>query len=164
MNKKYLYNVLRIFVAVFVLAVCLPVTSLDAASMSPVGMWKTIDDKTDEVRSIVKIWKHSDGTLKGCVEKIYPRPNEVADPVCDKCKGHRKNKRIIGMEFMWGFKGEGAKWGKGQILDPENGKIYNCQLEVVDNGEKIKVYGYVRVIFKIGRTQTWVRMKEESRQ
>ncbi len=140
------------------LGISIPLAAAGNSSLnSPVGYWKTIDDKEGDVRSIVKIWLAEDGTLKGRIEKLYPRPDEEADPLCDKCPGKRKNQRVIGMEFMWGFKGSGPIWKGGKILDPENGKTYNCQLEVVDNGKKIEVFGYIRIIFKIGRTQTWVR-------
>ncbi len=126
-------------------------------ALSPVGFWKTIDDKTSEVKSIVKIWIAPDGTLKGRIEKIFPKPGEDPNPKCDKCKGDKKDKPVLGMEFMWGFTGSGSKWVEGDILDPENGKIYRCQVEVIENGKKLKVFGYIRIIFKIGRSQTWIR-------
>ena len=66
------------------------------------------------------------------------------------------------MEFLWGLEGAGAVWKNGQALDPENGKVYNCQLEVIENGKKLKVFGYIRIIFKIGRSQIWLREKEGS--
>ena len=61
------------------------------------------------------------------------------------------------MEFMWGFEGSGSNWQKGKILDPENGNIYNCKLEVVENGKKMKVFGFIKLLVKIGRTQIWLR-------
>jgi len=131
-----------------------------AVGSTPEGTWKTIDDKTSEVKSIVKIWKTQEGTLKGRIEKIFPKPGEDPNPVCDKCKGDKKDQPILGMEFLWGFKGSGSKWKNGKILDPENGKVYNCQLEVIENGKKLKVFGYIKILFKIGRSQTWLRVEE----
>jgi len=129
--------------------------------LTPEGYWKTIDDNSGEVRSIVKIWVAEDGTLKGRIEKIFPKPNEDPDPLCEKCEGDKKNKRVLGMEFMWAFTGSGGNWRDGKILDPENGKVYHCQLEVLENGRKLKVFGYIRIIFKIGRSQTWLRCEGE---
>jgi len=126
-------------------------------NLTPVGYWKTIDDKTGEAKSIVKIWVAKDGTLKGRIEKVFPKEGEDPNPKCDKCKGDRKDKPVLGMEFLWGFNGEGAVWKNGEVLDPENGKIYSCQLEVIENGKKLKVFGYIRIIFKIGRSQIWLR-------
>jgi uncharacterized protein (DUF2147 family) len=126
-------------------------------NLTPEGYWKTIDDKTGEVKSIVKIWIAEDGTLKGRVEKVFPKEGEDPNPKCDKCKGDKKDQPVLGMEILWGFEGAGAEWKNGNALDPENGKIYNCQLEVIENGQKLKVFGYIRIIFKIGRSQIWIR-------
>jgi uncharacterized protein (DUF2147 family) len=127
---------------------------------SAVGYWKTIDDKTGKPRSIVKIWEQ-DGELRGRVERLIREPNEEQDPVCDKCKDERHNKKIIGMEFLWGFKREGAGWSDGWVLDPKNGSVYHATLELVEAGAKLRLFGYIRVVFKIGRSQTWERVKPE---
>ena len=151
---------LFLFIGIFFLFILGQVPAEEAGGkLSPVGYWKTIDDKTAEVKSILKIWIAADGTLKGRVEKVFPKPGEPPDPKCDKCKGDKKDQPVLGMEIMWGFTGSGTKWIDGEILDPENGKVYHCQLEVIENGKKLKVFGYIRVIFKIGRSQTWIRQE-----
>ncbi len=157
MNKKN-------FVLVIVISILLNAGVLFSNSMSAEGYWKTIDDKTKEVKSIMKLWVEN-GNLKGKVVKIFPKEGEDPNPKCDKCKGERKDKLVLGMEIMWDYQGAGGEWKNGRILDPENGKIYRSQLEVVDNGNKLEVYGYIRIIFKIGRTQTWLRSdyKEENK-
>lgn len=129
----------------------------EEAGNTPEGYWKTVDDDKGDVRSIVKIWKHTDGKLRGRIEKLLRRPGEIPNPVCENCEGARKNKPVLGMEFLWDFTGSGAVWKEGKVLDPENGKIYNCQLEVLDKGARLKVFGFIRVIFKIGRSQIWLR-------
>lgn len=131
--------------------------SIHAESASPEGYWKTIDDETGEVKSIVKVWIDETATLRGRIVKIFPKPDEDPDPVCDKCKGKLKDKKIIGMVFMWGFKRRGDQWVDGEIVDPENGKKYHCRVHTEKGGGELKVYGYIRVIVKIGRTQTWIR-------
>ncbi|HMA63065.1 MAG TPA: DUF2147 domain-containing protein [bacterium] len=127
---------------------------------TPVGYWKTIDEETKEAKSIVKIWESEEGTLSGKILKTYPEPGEDPNPICEECEGERKNQPIIGMEFMWNFSGSGSQWKEGKILDPENGKIYNCKLEVTENGKKMKVFGYIKLLVKIGRTQVWHRTEK----
>ena len=61
------------------------------------------------------------------------------------------------MVFMWGFYKKGDKWVEGEIVDPENGKQYHCQVYTADDGKELKVYGYIKLLVKIGRTQTWIR-------
>lgn len=123
---------------------------------TPVGYWEVIDEKTQEIKSIAKIYLKGD-QIYGKLVKLFPKPDEDQNPVCDKCKGELKDQPILGMEFMEGFKGKASEWEKGKILDPENGKTYHCQLEMTDGGKRLKVFGYIRVIVKLGRSQIWRR-------
>ncbi len=126
-----------------------------AMSTSPVGMWKTLDDKTGEARSLIKVWTEK-GELLGRIEKLYQKPGENPNPLCDKCSGENKDKPIIGMTVMWGLEEDGDEWNGGQILDPDDGKIYKCKVQVVEGGQKLEVRGFIGFAL-IGRTQTWVR-------
>ncbi len=127
---------------------------LSFANDSPVGLWKTIDDKTQKPRSIVRIVEEN-GEFKGIVEKGLVE-GESPDRVCDKCDPPRKNQKILGMTFMWGLKKDGSEFKGGEILDPDNGKIYKCKMKLVDSGKKLDVRGYIGISL-IGRTQTWLR-------
>src|SRR3954470_21132903 len=88
-----------------------------AQAISPEGWWKTIDDKTGQVKSIVHITRGGD-TLGGRIEKLFRRPDQIQDPVCISCSGERKNKRILGMTIMWGLHPAKAGWDDGSVLDP----------------------------------------------
>lgn len=137
-----------VVLAMFVLA---PFAS---ANDSPVGLWKTIDDKSNKPRSIVRIVEEN-GEFKGIVEKGLVE-SESADRVCDKCDPPRKGQKILGMTFMWGLKKDGNEFKGGEILDPDNGKIYKCKMKLVDGGKKLDVRGFIGISL-IGRTQTWLR-------
>lgn len=125
-----------------------------AAIDSPVGKWKTIDDKTHEVRSIVEITEH-DGTLQGKVLEVL-KSEHGPHPKCTECDGERRNQPIEGMTIMWGLKKDSDGWSGGQILDPSKGKIYKVNLKLVDGGKKLDVHGYIGFSL-IGRSQEWVR-------
>lgn len=126
------------------------------AQMSPVGLWKSVDEKTGAPKSEVRITE-SNGVLTGKVERIL---REGADPnaVCDKCTDDRKGKPIVGLEIIRGAKQAEGKtvWEDGKILDPENGKTYTLRLTPVDGGQKLEVRGSIG---PFGRTQTWVRVQ-----
>jgi len=132
-------------------------TSLRAPAAEPgiAGLWKTYSDKTGKVESIVRI-VDTDGVLKGTIEKIFPEPNEDPNPKCDKCPGEFKGKPVAGLTFLWDLKREGTSYSTGKILDPEEGEIYNCQIELADGGKLLKVRGYIGVPL-FGRTQVWQR-------
>jgi len=75
--------------------------SVHAADLSPVGLWKTIDDNTGQPRGLVRV-SQVDGEYQGKVEKIFPKSGEVPNPSCDKCDGTRRNQPVIGMTILWG--------------------------------------------------------------
>lgn len=133
-----------------------PVWGLAQDLKSPVGRWKTFAEKDGALKSLVRI-EESEGHMVGYVEKIYPRPGEPENPLCKACPGDLKDKPIIGLKFLWGFKpAGGAQFKDGQILDPENGKIYDCKMELLDEGKSLKVRGYIGLSL-FGRSQTWSR-------
>ena len=129
--------------------------SLASAQMSPVGRWNTVDDKTGEVKSEIRI-TDSAGVLTGSVSKLL-RKDAKQDDVCDQCSDDRKDKPILGLQIIRGAKkAEGRDvWEEGKILDPENGKNYTLRLTPVDGGKKLEVRGSIG---PFGRTQTWVRV------
>lgn len=126
------------------------------AQMSPVGLWKSLDDKTHAPKSEVRITGNG-GVLTGKVERVL---REGADPhaVCDKCADDRKGKPVVGLEIIRGAKKVEGKdvWEEGKILDPENGKTYTLRLTPVEGGSKLEVRGSIG---PFGRTQTWVRVQ-----
>lgn len=113
------------------------------------GKWKTIDDNTGKARSIVEITKKN-GKAYGKILKLFREPGEELDPICDECTDYRKDKKVIGLTIITDMEKDGEEWGDGEILDPENGKIYDCKIWVEDG--KLMVRGYVAFFF---RTQTW---------
>ncbi|PTR32846.1 uncharacterized protein (DUF2147 family) [Luteibacter sp. OK325] len=142
--------------ATFALAFAASALPALAANDTPVGKWKTIDDETKQVKSIVEITEEG-GLLQGKVLQVLKPddPNEP-HPVCKKCDGERKNKPIEGMTIMWGLKKDGDEWSGGQILDPAKGKIYKVTLKLEDSGKKLDVHGYIGFSL-MGRSQEWVR-------
>lgn len=122
---------------------------------SPVGVWRTIDDKTGKERSIVRI-SEVNGELRGVVEQIHDFPGDDPKHLCKDCKGERKDKPIVGMTILWGLKQNGDEWSGGEILDPKNGKIYRCKMTPSADGKQLNVRGFIGVSL-IGRSQTWHR-------
>lgn len=137
------------------LALPLLVASLAAqAADGPTGRWKTIDDKTGKVKSIVEISQAGNGTLSGKVVEIL-HSDKGPNPVCDGCDGERHNQPIKGMTILWNLKADDAShWSGGTILDPANGKTYKSKLALQPGGQKLDVSG---CILFICRAQTWIR-------
>lgn len=118
------------------------------------GKWKTIDDETAEAKSIVEIYEKSG--------KIYGKVIEVLDvnhknDFCRECSGEDANKPIQGLVVIKGLSKEGNEYNSGKILDPKNGKLYQCFITLEGN-DKLKVRGYIGISL-FGRTQYWQRVK-----
>ena len=124
------------------------------AQMSPVGLWRSIDDKTGEAKAEIRITDNG-GVLTGRIEKTLRKD---AKPTCEECRDERKGQAIQGLEIIRGArKAEGQDvWEQGKILDPENGKEYTLRLSPVEGGQKLQVRGYLGPFY---RTQTWVRVQ-----
>ncbi len=123
------------------------------SAQSPVGMWRTIDDKTGKYKSHVEIYSEN-GELKGKVRKLLLKPETTK---CEKCTGANKNKPVVGMEIIKGMKKDGKEYSGGQIMDPENGKEYSCSFWL-EGEDKLVVRGYLGISL-LGRSQTWERIK-----
>lgn len=123
------------------------------AQNSPLGRWKTVDDETGRVKSIVEVSEAADGSLQGTVVEIL-HSERGPDPVCDKCSGANKDKPIQGMTILWGLRRDGEGWAGGTILDPAKGRSYRSKAELLDGGRKLGVSGCITFIC---RQQVWVR-------
>ena len=141
--------------SMFVMAILMLASSLVTAAGSPVGVWRSIDDKTKQERSIIRITEEN-GELKGVVEKIFDQPGDDPAHLCKDCKDERKDKPIIGMAILWGLKKDGDAWAGGEILDPKNGKVYRCKITLSQDGKSLNVRGFIGISL-IGRSQTWHR-------
>lgn len=122
-------------------------------SQQVLGKWKTIDDETGKAKSVVEIFKATDGKIYGKIVKILTPGQE--NKKCTECDGSNKNKPIVGMIIINGLSKDGDEFSGGTILDPNNGKKYKCYI-TLEGKDKLKVRGYLGVSL-IGRTQYWYR-------
>ena len=143
--------------SLFVAVALMLASALVAAAGSPVGTWRSIDDKTKQERSIIRVTEEN-GELKGVVEKVFDQPGDDPAHLCKECKDERKDKPIVGMTILWGLKKDGNAWAGGEILDPKNGKTYRCKMTLSEDGKRLNVRGFIGISL-IGRTQTWLRQE-----
>ena len=124
------------------------------AQMSPVGLWRNVDDKTGEPKAEIRIVDNG-GVLSGRIEKTLKKD---AKPTCEEGKDERKGQPIVGLEIIRNARQAPDEdvWEGGRILDPENGREYTLRLKPIDGGQKLQVRGYIGPFF---RTQTWVRVQ-----
>ncbi len=147
--KKSLLHILILLVSCFILYG-------PALAQAPiVGKWKTIDDETNEPKSIVQIFEKN-GQYYGKIIELFLKPDADQNPTCDKCPADdpRKDQPTLGMEIIQDLTPDGDAYSGGTILDPKKGKIYKCKIWA--EGDELKVQG--SFLF-ISRTQTWHRVE-----
>ncbi|HJV62806.1 MAG TPA: DUF2147 domain-containing protein [Albitalea sp.] len=126
------------------------------AQMSPVGLWRNVDDKTGEAKAEIRI-RENGGALTGVLEKRLSKDAKPED-LCKECSDDRKDKPLLGLEIIRNAKKAEDKevWEGGKILDPENGRNYTLRMTPVEGGKKLEVRGSIG---PFGRTQTWLRVQ-----
>ena len=140
--------------AVFAFALVLP--ALAFAQATPVGLWKTIDDDTKQEKSLVRIGE-AGGVFSGKIEKLLDPAKQEAR--CDKCSDERKDQPVLGMTILRNMKqspDDPGIWEGGNIVDPNNGKVYRARLKPVDGGKQMELRGYIGPFY---RTQVWTRVE-----
>ena len=150
---------IKIFKSFFLVAF-ISTISFIVYSQDVIGYWKTIDDNSGDTKSIVHVYKKTNGEIEGKVVKLFRKPGEDPDPVCEECPkdDHRHGKKVRGMVIMNGMKEDGDVCSGGEIMDPENGNSYRCKIWL-DGSDVLKVRGYLGPFF---RTQIWKRVEEFS--
>ncbi len=133
--------------ATVLIAFSLPVL----AQETPVGLWRSADDKTGETKAEVRITETA-GVLSGKIQKRLLKTAKPED-VCTECSDDRKDQPLTGLEIIRGAKkaADAQVWEGGKILDPENGRSYTLKMTPAEGGQKLEVRGSFG---PFGRTQT----------
>jgi uncharacterized protein (DUF2147 family) len=138
----------------FFVFLCFLLLSLWSFGQSCTGYWITIDDATGYKKSIVELYK-KEGVLYGKVVYIYKRGKDGPHSKCTECSGKLYNQPIMGMLIVKQMQWDGSQWENGTILDPDNGKTYDCTMWLnASDKDKLNVRGYIGPFF---RTQEWIR-------
>ena len=129
-----------------------------AQALGIAGTWKTIDDKTGKPKALIRIAEQPDGSYSGTIIKgLMPGTNQPR--TCTLCSGALKDQPMIGLTILTGLRQDAEhrhSFSGGEIVDPDSGKTYHCNAQLVDDGAKLEVRGYIGISL-FGRTQTWVR-------
>jgi len=122
-------------------SVSAPASAPNAGQWSPVGLWQAVDSDTKQPTGWFLIDDHN-GVFDGIIAKMFLKPGEDPNAICDKCKDDRKDHTWLGLEIIRGMKPEGDnKYGGGTILDPRDGKIYKATMKVTPDGQTLVVRG-----------------------
>ncbi|UQV47791.1 DUF2147 domain-containing protein [Janthinobacterium lividum] len=124
------------------------------AQNTPVGLWQMLDEDSKQPLSLVRI-NEVGGIQSGKLEKLLDPARQNAK--CVLCTDERKDQPMLGMTIMRNVKSSGdGIWDGGEILDPNNGKVYRVRLKPIEGGKALEVRGYIGPFF---RNQRWGRVE-----
>ena len=105
-----------------------------------------------------------DGVYSGILAKMFLKPGEDPNAVCDQCKDDRLNHPWLGLEIVRSMKQDAEhpeKFVDGTILDPRDGKVYKATMTVSPDGQTLTVRGYVGFSL-LGKNVYWTRLPDSA--
>ena len=136
------------------LALLLAMQAPARAADSPVGRWKTVNEKGGETGSEVEVYEQGGKFFGKIVSIAEPNDAQGNPKICRKCTGTEKDKPIVGLVILRDLVPQGDKYKDGTILDRQDGKVYKAEIWV--EGGKLKVRGYQGMFYG---TRTWPRAR-----
>ncbi len=118
---------------------------------SPIGKWKTLDDKTGKQMTVTEVYEAKNGTLAAKITDNLGLP-----AICDTCSGANKGKPVVGMVTVWNMKAnKDGTWGGGNGYKPSEDTSFKAKsMKLIEGGSKLEVTGCKSIFC---RTATWVR-------
>jgi uncharacterized protein (DUF2147 family) len=130
-----------------------------SADRSPVGLWQAVNPETHRPSGWFAITER-DGVYTGTLVKMFLRPGQDPNVVCNACRGDRHAQPWLGLQIIRDMKAEGENsYEGGTILDPRDGNVYDAMLEVSPDGQTLTVRGYLGIAL-LGRNQYWTRLPD----
>jgi hypothetical protein len=134
--------------------------AVQATEPTAAGLWEQSDGR-GHVGAWFFIFAQEDGVYYGAMVKMFPKPGQDPNPICTACSGDEKNQPSLGLLMIKGMQRNGRFYQNGTILDPRNGSVYNATLEVTEDGQKLKLRGFVGIPL-FGSTQVWKRLPDDA--
>jgi len=128
------------------------------AEPTAAGLWQAIDQDTGQPTGWFLIRDH-DGIYDRTIVKMFLKPGQNPNVVCDQCTDDRHDKPWLGLEIIRGMKREGLNYGDGTILDPRYGHLYSAVMTLAPDGQTLVVRGYLGISL-LGQNQYWTRLPD----
>jgi len=157
-------EIMRSTLVMTLVAVAVAGLAVAADGDAIVGVWATEPDPEDG-NAHVEVRKEGDryfGTIIWLEKPEYAADDRMAgQPKVDRENPDAalRERSIIGLPILSDFRFAGdGEWDKGTIYDPDNGKTYKCVARLADDGNTLKVRGFVGFSL-LGRTTEWTRVE-----
>jgi uncharacterized protein (DUF2147 family) len=136
---------------------CLGAPPAGAEEPIAVGLWQQIDPD-GKSNGWFHISEHN-GTYEGAIVKMFMKPGESPNPICDKCQGDQQGQPWLGLTISKGMVRKGLDYEGGTILDPRYGKEWSALMKLSPDGQDLTVRGFLGLAF-LGMDQYWKRLPD----
>lgn len=144
---------------IFALAVAALVPTCLHAAAPLTGFYQTIDDKTNQPKSIVAIYEYNDDDdveIAGRIVALYGADGQISETIANPVKTADKVKgkpHYAGLDIIWDMEwdADDNRYEDGKIMDPQSGSVYSSVIWQ-DAPGTLNVRGKIG---PIGRTQKW---------
>ena len=129
---------------------------LDPAKLS--GDWFAPAEDAEDVDATISL-SNDNGVWRGQIKAIKPTRTDqklLDNTPCHVCSGLKHDQLLKGLEVIWGMHETDGVLQSGQILDPSDGAIYNCEIRMSSDGKRLDVLAYKGMRW-LGHTMTWLR-------
>lgn len=135
------------------LVVAMVVFATQMMAQTPIlGEWITIDDATNEQKSVVRIYQAENGKYYGKIIQLFEE--NALEAVCEACTGEDHKQPIVGLTIIRDMQLKDGELRGGKVLDPDNGKFYYAKVSLKDG--KLILRGSLDKAGLLGRSQTWL--------
>lgn len=121
------------------------------------GLWNTFDDKTGDMRGVVRIYEADNGTYLAEIVSLYEKDAngnyKVMEPPYAK-----EYEGVVGTQLFSEMKANNDQL-KGKVYDPESQKTYFGKVSYKDKTDELVLRGSLDKAGLLGRSQTWKRKK-----
>ena len=138
---------------IYLLIICLVFEAIELNAQSVEGKWYSLDPD-DQKETIIELYKKNDKLFGKVIALLQ---DEDKHKTCSKCPQQFKDKPILGLEILRDFTLEDDRWTNGVILIPKNGKEYQCNISI-DNEGRLVIRGYIGFSL-LGRSTYWYRVE-----
>lgn len=133
--------------------------SLSAFAEDITGFWQTINKNNGKTSSVIAVYSY-EGMYYGRIIATYDRNGVLNDTIykpLDRAMGLAGDPYYCGLDIVWTNppEKEGGKKYKGQVINPDNGKVYTAKLwrdedNLILRGE----------VFIFGKNVTWPKFED----
>jgi uncharacterized protein (DUF2147 family) len=143
-----------------ILIIAAAASPVSAAEPTATGLWEQVDENSGQPESWFRI-EERNGVYEGKIVKIFFKPGEDPNWVCDQCQGADKGRPVQGLTLIRGMRRNGNAYENGTIMDPRDGKVYRALMRLTPDGQKLEVRGYLGISL-FGRSQVWNRLPDNA--